>query len=295
MADSDFNKDIFESTRASRIYFLPNLMTAGNLFCGFVAVIKCIQANTVTQIGKEHLSMELYTHAVLFILAAVVFDIFDGMLARLGGRESLFGKEFDSLADIISFGIAPALMMFFLLLKPAETYPFFVWIGWFTGYIYLLCAAVRLARFNVLTHPAVFYRNKKPVNKDFIGLPVPAAAGAIISLVFFLNHYDLRGGVIILPGLLLLVSWLMVSAIRYPGFKHVDWRMRIRFRTFILLLAAAVLLWRFWGIGLAVIFYGYIFTGLFMHFRRINRRARRLKELESKRSKLVKNHKKDGE
>src|SRR5690625_4468722 len=127
MADSDFNKDIFESTRASRIYFLPNLMTAGNLFCGFVAVIKCIQANTVTQIGKEHLSMELYTHAVLFILAAVVFDIFDGMLARLGGRESLFGKEFDSLADIISFGIAPALMMFFLLLKPPQTNHFSLW------------------------------------------------------------------------------------------------------------------------------------------------------------------------
>ena|SRR5690625_2511500 len=295
MADPHFNKEIFESTRASRIYFLPNLMTAGNLFCGFVAVVKCIYGYSATQMGADQLSMELYTHAVLFILAAVLFDAFDGALARMGGWESLFGKEFDSLADIVSFGIAPALMMFFLLLKPLENFPHLRWLGWFIGFIYLLCAAIRLARFNVLTHPAVYFRRKRPENKDFIGLPVPAAAGSIISLVFFLNHYDLRAGFIILPILMLLVAWLMVSGIRYPGFKHVNWRARVRFRSFILVLIIAVLLWRFWGVGLAILFYGYIFTGIFLHIRKMNRRARRMKELKTQRAELVKKNRKTGE
>lgn len=295
MSEQDLKKDIFESTRASRIYFLPNLMTAGNLFCGFVAVIKCIQAYTATQIGADALSMELYTHAVLFILAAVIFDMFDGALARLGGRESLFGKEFDSLADVVSFGIAPALMVFFLILSPTEKYPYFLWIGWFIGFIYLLCAAVRLARFNVLTHPAVYSRRRTPTSKDFVGLPVPAAAGSIVSLVFFLNTYDLQRWAIVLPALMILIAYLMVSAIRYPSFKHIDWRTRIRFRTFILLFVAAVLLWLFWGVGLALVFHGYIFYGLFLHIKKMNRRAKRLKELKAQRPDLVKKGKRNGE
>lgn len=296
MPDQDLKRDIFESTRASRIYVLPNLMTAGNLFSGFVAVIKCIQAYSATQIGDDELSMLLYTHAVLFILAAVVFDALDGALARLGGRESLFGKEFDSLADVVSFGIAPALMVFFLILSPTEAYPYFLWIGWFIGFIYLLCAAVRLARFNVLTHPAVYTRHPKDsYGKDFIGLPVPAAAGSIVSLVFFLNTYELQRWAIVLPGLMILVAYLMVSAIRYPSLKSVDWRARIRFRTFILILVGAVVLWRFWGIGLAVLFYGYIFYGLTLHVRKMGRRAKRLRELRNQRALSVDKGPKEGE
>lgn len=291
MPEPDLKKDIFESTRASRIYVLPNLMTAGNLFCGFVAVIKCIQAYTATQTGADELSMQLYTHAVLFIMTAVIFDALDGALARLGGRESLFGKEFDSLADVVSFGIAPALMVFFLILSPTEAYPYFLWIGWFIGFIYLLCAAVRLARFNVLTHPAVYSRGKEAPGKDFIGLPVPAAAGSIVSLVFFLNIYDLQRWAIVLPGLMLLIAYLMVSVIRYPSFKNIDWRTRIRFRTFILLFVVAVLLWRFWGVSLALIFYAYVFYGLYLHIRKMNRRAKRLKQLESQRPGLVRKSK----
>lgn len=296
MSDQDSKRDIFESTRASRIYVLPNLMTAGNLFCGFVAVIKCIQAYSATQFGQDELSVELYTHAVLFILAAVIFDALDGVVARLGQRESLFGKEFDSLADVVSFGIAPALMVFFLILSPTEEYPYFLWIGWFIGFIYLLCAAVRLARFNVLTHPAVYTRSPKTsYGNDFIGLPVPAAAGAIVSLVFFLNTYDLQRLAIVLPALMLLVAYLMVSAIRYPSLKGINWRTRIRFRTFILLFAGAVLLWRFWGVGLVLLFYGYIFYGVYLHAKKMGRRAQRLKELRAMRPDLVKNTKRNGE
>ena len=91
------------TSQASRIYLLPNLMTAGNLFCGFVAIIRCIQARYATgEVRPEH----LYAEAVWLIIAAVVFDSLDGRLARLGGRESLFGREFDSIADIVGSAIA---------------------------------------------------------------------------------------------------------------------------------------------------------------------------------------------
>jgi len=122
MPDLEQRDNPYNVTTASRIYFLPNLMTAGNLFCGFVAVIKCIQARLLTDAGeyaREYAllhpgggstALELYTQAVWFILLAVVFDSLDGRLARWGGRTSLFGAEFDSLADVVSFGMAPALM-----------------------------------------------------------------------------------------------------------------------------------------------------------------------------------------
>ena len=283
MSEPDTNKEIFESTRASRIYFLPNLMTAGNLFCGFVAVIMCIQARSATNQGDLALSMQLYIYAVWLIMAAVIFDALDGRLARLGGRESLFGKEFDSLADVISFGMAPALMVFFLILSPTQGLPFFRRIGWIIGFLYLLCAAVRLARFNVLTHPAVYSLNQETSTKDFVGLPVPAAAGTIASLVFVLNAYDLQRWAILLPLLMLLIAYLMVSVIPYPSFKNIDWRTQVRFRTFILLLAAGLLISQIQEIALALIFLGYITYGIVANFRRVSRRSNRLKHLREKR------------
>ena len=133
MSDLQQRDNPYNVTQASRIYFLPNLMTAGNVFCGFSAVILCIQARLITDNGDYALShpshgptflwIELYTRAVWCILAAVVFDSLDGRLARLGGRTSLFGAEFDSLADIVSFGMAPALMVFFLILAPRAEPP----------------------------------------------------------------------------------------------------------------------------------------------------------------------------
>ena len=114
--------DPYNVTQASRIYFLPNLMTAGNLFCGFMAVVNCIQARLAESLVHRRLPRrdraDHYRYAVWFIFGAAVFDSLDGRLARLGGRESLFGAEFDSLADVVSFGVAPALLMFFLILSP---------------------------------------------------------------------------------------------------------------------------------------------------------------------------------
>jgi CDP-diacylglycerol--serine O-phosphatidyltransferase len=131
----------------------------------------------------------------------------DGRLARMGGRESLFGAEFDSLADVVSFGMAPAFLMFFLILSPSQEFPWFRDIGGFVGFVYLLCAAMRLARFNVITNP-LLHRGKKESNKDFIGLPVPAAAMTVASLVLFLlklaeSDKSLNKFALVLPFLML--------------------------------------------------------------------------------------------
>ncbi|HTT55963.1 MAG TPA: CDP-diacylglycerol--serine O-phosphatidyltransferase [Opitutaceae bacterium] len=276
MPDLESRENPYNVTQASRIYFLPNLMTAGNLFCGFVAVIRCIQARLETlapgSISHPRSPAELYTQAVWFLLAAVIFDSLDGRLARLGGRESLFGAEFDSLADVVSFGVAPALMMFFLILSPTQGYPVFRQIGWFIGFVYLLCAAVRLARFNVITNPLLY--KPKDSSKDFVGLPVPAAAGTVASLVLLLLHFpddtvEVHRLALILPILLLLIALLMVSTIRYPSFKQVDWQMKTRFRTFVIIIVfAGVVFWQ-QEVAFVALFLTYIFYGLVRHVRRV--------------------------
>lgn len=279
--DLEAREDPYHVTQASRIYFLPNLMTAGNLFCGFVAVIHCIQARLAETLPTgEYLnktSADHYTSAVWFIFGAAAFDTLDGRLARMGGRESLFGAEFDSLADVVSFGIAPALMVFFLILSPTQGYESFRNIGWFVGFIYLLCAAVRLARFNVITNP-LLHRDKKDANKDFVGLPVPAAAATVASLVLFLLHLaaidrSLRYWALALPPLMLLIAVLMVSTVRYPSGKGVDLQTRTRLQPFVLLLALVALLVVFKEFGLLCVCLGYIFFGLIRQWRRPARPA----------------------
>lgn len=274
MPDLQSRENPYNVTQASRIYLLPNLMTAGNLFCGFVAVIKCIQARLETIAPGTYApvtSADLYTQAVWFVLAAVIFDSLDGRLARLGGRESLFGAEFDSLADVVSFGVTPALMMFFLILSPTQGYPVFRQIGWFIGFVYLLCAAVRLARFNVITNP--YLHKPSDGSRDFVGLPVPAAAGTVASLVLLLLHLsqdnrELHRLALALPLLLLMVALLMVSTIRYPSFKQVDWQTRARFRTFIYIIVVAGFIFWLQEIALVALFLGYILWGLARQVRR---------------------------
>lgn len=266
--ENGVDREQISAIDAGRIYFLPNLMTAGNLFCGFVAIIRCIQAKfaLTTSELNEVLAKDLYEEAVWFILAAIVFDILDGRLARLGGRESLFGREFDSIADTVSFGIAPALLVFFLILSPTEEYPFFRQVGWFIGFIYLLCVSVRLARFNVMTHPLV-KPEPSEIDQDFQGLPAPAAAGMIVSLVLVLNSYDLRVWSILLLPLMLLIAMLMVSDVRYPSFKTIDWKTQTPVRTFIGVLIALVMIYQLRWFAISILFLVYIFLGLIKHFR----------------------------
>jgi len=301
MPDPQNRDNPYNVTQASRIYFLPNLMTAGNLFCGFGAVILCIQARLITDNGDYTLShptflwMTLYTKAVWCILAAVVFDSLDGRLARWGNRTSLFGAEFDSIADIVSFGMAPALMVFFLILAPREDYQWFREFGWIIAFIYLLCGAVRLARFNVITHP-LLHRSEVESHKDFIGLPIPAAAGTVASLVLLLlnmaaNTRELRQWALALPFILILVSILMVSTIRYPSFKQVNWETRTRFRNFIFVFVGIALLWRLQEVAIFFLFPAYIAYGLFAHYQRGVRHA----QMRSLRRKVVKMKQGDSE
>ena len=244
---------------ASRIYFLPNLFTSGNLFFGFLAIIRCIQA----KYDPDPLqSKEFYTHAVWFILLACICDALDGRMARIGRKESIFGKEFDSIADVVSFGVAPALMVFFLILSPTEGYPLIRQVGWFIGFIYLLCAGVRLARFNVLTSPLFPSNNSATKTSDFIGLPVPAAAGVIASLALVINRFDLQKFTIILPALMLLIAWLMISNISYPSFKNINSQTQTPFKAFVFIVIAGGVVLILREISFAVLFLSYVFYGL---------------------------------
>ncbi|WP_283395594.1 CDP-diacylglycerol--serine O-phosphatidyltransferase [Candidatus Pelagisphaera phototrophica] len=264
-----------DSSQASRIYLLPNLFTAGNLFCGFMAIMKCIQARYNVMLDDPFENpAQLYAEAVLFILGGMLCDSLDGRVARLGGRESLFGKEFDSIVDMVSFGVAPALMVMFLILNPEESL-FFRNIGWFLGFVYLLCAGVRLARFNVITHPLIYPANIDRTNSDFIGLPVPAAAGMIATLVLVINNHDLQRWAIALPILMVFISYLMISPIRYPSFKSVDWNTKVRLRTFILMLAIAAFVYLYKQYALALTFLGYLFYGVIRHLLMIQRIRRK--------------------
>ncbi len=269
-------EDPYNVTNASRIYFLPNFATAGNLFCGFMAIVQCIQARLAeTSLTGEYngsTNAEHYKFAVWFIFGAAFADTLDGRLARMGGRESLFGAEFDSLADVISFGMAPALLMLYLIISPTQGIEWFRNIGWFIGFVYLLCAAMRLARFNVITNP-LLRPGKKDSNKDFMGLPVPAAALTVASLVLFLlklqeSDRSLKSWALTLPFLMLLVAMLMVSTVRYPSGKNVDMQTQTRMQTFILLLVAIGLVLLFKEIAVFGICLTYIFFGLFRQIRR---------------------------
>ena len=201
-----------------KIFFLPNLLTAGNLFCGFVALTKIVEADASAPDYFGHIRM-----ALGFILLACIFDLFDGRVARLGGAESPFGREFDSLADLISFGAAPAFLVHRIVLKDVFA-PNHAEFGWFIASIYLICGAFRLARYNCLTAMA-HDRN----SKEFLGFPIPSAAALVASLTLFMIWYDEKEFAVgkwryLLPVLMLFLSAMMVSQVRYPSFKSLDFR-----------------------------------------------------------------------
>ncbi len=200
-----------------KIYFLPNLLSAANLFCGFVALTK------IVGVDKTDLALGNFTQiykALAFILLACIFDLFDGRVARMGGRESPFGREFDSLADLISFGVAPAFLVHRVVLR--DVFIDHEEIGWFIASIYLICGAFRLARFNCLAAMA-----GGGGGKEFLGFPIPSAAGLVASLTLLMMKVyekDFATGYwkYLLPVLMLFLSWMMVSEVKYPTFKGLD-------------------------------------------------------------------------
>jgi CDP-diacylglycerol--serine O-phosphatidyltransferase len=204
-----------------KIYFLPNVMTGANLFCGFVALTKIVQWNAE---GTDYGDIK---QALIFILLAFIFDLLDGRVERMGGAESPFGREFDSLADIISFGVAPAFLVYKIVLR--DVFPEHVEIGWFIASIYLLCGAFRLARFNCLAAQA-----GSGGGREFLGFPIPAAAGLVASLTLFMiwlneiglmeERFSRSRWRYLLPVIMLFLSWMMVSEVKYPTFKKLDLR-----------------------------------------------------------------------
>lgn len=199
-----------------KIYFLPNLLTAGNLFCGFVALTKIVEADI------SNGNFQPIKVALGFILLACIFDLFDGRVARMGGVESPFGREFDSLADLISFGAAPAFLVHRVVLRDVFIgHPQF---GWFIASIYLICGAFRLARFNCLAaHP------EGGGTKDFLGFPIPSAAGLVSSLTLLIIQFreqdrSLGNWKYLLAVVLVFLSAMMVSTVRYPSFKSLGLR-----------------------------------------------------------------------
>jgi CDP-diacylglycerol---serine O-phosphatidyltransferase len=205
-----------------KIYFLPNLMTAGNLFCGFVALTKIVQADLNSAAWIYDIRA-----ALGFILLACIFDLLDGRMARWGGHESPFGREFDSLADIISFGAAPAFLVHRIVLK--DVFAGMPEVGWFIASAYLICGALRLARFNCLAAMP-----NSTASKEFMGFPIPAAAGLVSSITLFLlwfEEHEFQKGFwrYLLPLLMVFLSVMMVSKVRYPSFKSINLKTRRNF------------------------------------------------------------------
>ncbi|HET9367116.1 MAG TPA: CDP-diacylglycerol--serine O-phosphatidyltransferase [Candidatus Udaeobacter sp.] len=239
----------------SKIYLLPNLMTAGNLFCGFTATLKILEG-ALLQASNPDAASDLFHTAIWCVLGAFVFDFLDGRLARLGGHESPFGREFDSLADIVSFGLAPALMVYRVVLQE------FARASWIIAFIYLTCGALRLARFN----SAAAKHNGAPHQNTFTGFPIPAAAGLIASITLFLlwlaeGEHQLGNWRFVLPPLLLFLSFMMFSRFQYPSFKAINWRTKKsipRFLVIILVLIFTVLNYEWMP---AVLFLAYLLYG----------------------------------
>src|SRR5438477_7388943 len=247
------------SERNPKIYLLPNLMTAGNLFCGFAAVL-CIYDGA--QDTDFRLAAVKFHDAIWFILAACIFDLLDGRLARLGGHDSAFGREFDSLADIVSFGMAPALLVYQIVLGEFQN------LGWMIAFVYLACGTLRLARFNCV---AANGNGNAAADKNFTGFPITAAAGVIASITLFLlwldeGQHSIGRWKYVLPFLMLFLSIMMFSKLKYPSFKAINWRTTQTTPRFLFLIALIAVTVKFYQWMAAIIFLVYLLYGFLRPF-----------------------------
>ena len=179
------------------IYILPNLLTSISLFAGFYSMIATIDRK--------------FTYAAGAIFVSAVFDMLDGRVARMTNSSSRFGVEYDSLSDVIAFGVAPGLLAYMWALK---AYPKF---GWLAAFLFVACGALRLARFNVQVDNVQ--------KKQFLGLPIPAAASVIAGSVFFYSYLGFSGEMktVAMPILVYILAFLMVSDVRYYSFKDMSY------------------------------------------------------------------------
>jgi len=209
-------------------YALPTLFTAANVFFGFLALTKTVQG-TLRAAAEGAGSIPEYALAAQLIGVAVACDGLDGRIARMTNTVSDFGRELDSLADVITFGIAPAVLAFcwgFYFVNPHLEPALREQVqqgGYFLAFVYLLCGAARLARFNVVTNP-VPKNPGRPDRKYFVGLPIPAAAAFVASVVYAANSAPIENWLLAIGWLAILglLSFLMVSTWRYRSFKDLN-------------------------------------------------------------------------
>lgn len=219
----------------SGIKILPSLFTSANIFCGFYAIIATIHGD--------------YYKSAVAILIAIVFDGLDGRIARITKATSDFGIEYDSLADIISFGLAPGVLLYLWMLKP------FGRVGWLAVFLFIICGALRLARFNVQLSEEKSYK--------FIGLPIPASAGVIASYVILSYDSSLFGKInpVVIAMSVYLLSFLMVSNIRYRSFKYFELRKRRPFGILIFTILFVYIIVTIPEIMIFFIFFLYVLSG----------------------------------
>ncbi len=216
------------------IHILPSLFTTGNVFCGFYAFIAVLNDD--------------YYIAAWALVVAMIFDALDGRVARLTKTTSAFGVQYDSLADIISFGMAPAFLVYAWVLKP------FGRLGWMAAFLFLLCGALRLARFNV---------TKPDMKGDhFIGLPIPAASASLASIVIaFEDLFATRLNPMVMVVLVYTLAFLMVSNIKYPSFKKFQFKKRVAFSRFLFVILFIYVLATIPRVALFILSFTYIVIG----------------------------------
>ena len=216
------------------VYLLPSVFTMANMFCGYACIVYSMRGEFVT--------------AAPFIGFAIVLDMLDGRIARLTGSTSAFGIEFDSLADVISFGVAPAIMLFAWGLNPLGR------LGWAAGFLFVAAAAVRLARFNI--------QSGSQDKRYFVGMPSPAAAG-IPAATVYAYPWGFQTYAEALPVLALVIvpALLMVSTIRFRSFKSLDLQARRSYPVLILIALGLALLAAQGELVLLILAYGYLASG----------------------------------
>lgn len=256
------------------MYIIPSLFTTGNMAAGFYAILEVVHASAATY---WHLD-----NAAKAIGFAVLFDGFDGFVARMTNTTSDFGKELDSLADVITFGVAPAMLAWtwgFHLMQQGvaltEWNIKLTQVGAIACFLFLMAGASRLARFNITTNPEPSNPGR-PGKKYFVGMPIPAGAGVIAAVVHFQSGAPLDSWYTSISWLAMVaaVGYLMVSTWRFYSFKGIDFRSRHPFRLILILAAVLALIWFFskpvlFGIALLYTFSG-VYWRLQWMFRRRN-------------------------
>lgn len=232
------------------IYVLPNLMTTCNLFAGFFSVVQALRGN--------------FLWAAYAIVVAAIFDQLDGRLARLTRSTSKFGAEYDSICDVVSFGMAPALLLFLWALEP------FGRVGWVACFLYVACGALRLARFNV--QASVVEKNY------FQGLPIPMAAGIVASSVLAFTDlgWEAQGSRLLLF-MTILLAFVMVSTFRYRSFKDLDLKERLPFQYLILGVGIIVVVALYPEVMLFVLFLSYATLGAVFGIFRLGKNVKKIR------------------